>query len=98
MAVAPGSWSVLNVDQAGGDPAAQHAFGGMRHGGSGFARADYVDVGIPREVPAFQVTGYGGGWIGGGQRGFKNGQRMAAQKLDAHGSAAHGSAAHLINS
>ena len=61
-----GEVAVLDVDQAGGDAGAEDALGGLRHGGSGFAGADHVDVAVAGEVAAGQVAGDGVGGVGGG--------------------------------
>ena len=47
-----GEVAVLDVDQAGGDAAAEDALGGLRHGGSGLAGADHVDMAEAGEVAA----------------------------------------------
>src|ERR1019366_4923674 len=39
-----GDVAVLDIDQAGGDLASQHALGGLRHAGSRLACADHVDM------------------------------------------------------
>ena len=41
-----GEVAVLDVDQAGGDAAAEDALGGLRHGGSGFTGSDHVDMAV----------------------------------------------------
>ena len=41
-----GDVAVLDVDQAGGDAAAEDALGGLRHGGSGLTCSDDVDMAV----------------------------------------------------
>ena len=69
-----GEVAVLDVDQAGGDAAAEDALGGLRHGGSGLACADDVDVAEAVEVAPREVAGDGVGGIGGGEGGAEDGQ------------------------
>jgi len=52
---------VLHVEQAGGDAAAEHALGGLRHGRPGLARADDVDVAEAREIATLQMALDGAG-------------------------------------
>ena len=68
-----GDVAVLDVDQAGGDAAAEDALGGLRHGGSGLACADHVDIAEAREVAAREVAGDGVGRVGRGERGAEDG-------------------------
>src|SRR5665647_782506 len=80
-----GDVAVLDIDQAGGDLAAEDTFGGLRHGGSRLACADHVDMAEAGEVAAFQVAGDGAGRVGGGERGAEDGQGVAAESSGGHG-------------
>src|ERR1019366_337429 len=67
-----GQVAILDIDQAGGDPAAEDALGGLRHGGSGLACPDHVDVVEGGEVAAGEVAGDGVGGVGGSERGAED--------------------------
>ncbi len=79
-----GDVAVLDVDQAGGDAAAEDALGGLRHGGSGLTRADHVDIAEAVEIAASEVAGDGVCRIGGGEGGAEDRQGVAAQALGSH--------------
>src|ERR1019366_9490033 len=59
--------------------------GGLRHGGSGRACPDHVDVAEAGEVAAGEVAGDGVGGIGGGERGAEDGRSVAAEGFGGHG-------------
>src|ERR1019366_7425263 len=71
-----GQVAILDIDQAGGDPAAEGALGGLRHGGSGLARPEHVDVAEAGEVAAGEVAGDGGRGGGGGGGGAGEGENV----------------------
>src|ERR1019366_9554455 len=56
-----------------------------RHGGSGLACPDHIDVAEAVEIAAGEVAGNGVGGIGRGERGAEDGQSVAAEKLGGHG-------------
>jgi len=76
--------AVLHVHKAGRNAVSQHPFGCLRHGDTGFARAEHVNVAEARQVEAFQMTRNGLRRVGGGQGGTENRERVAAQKSGAH--------------
>jgi len=80
-----GDVAVLDIDQAGGDLAAEDALGGLRHGGSCLACSDHVEMAEAGEVAAFQVAGDGVGRTGRGERGAEDGQGVAAESSGGHG-------------
>src|ERR1039458_9906102 len=80
-----GEVAVLDIDQAGGDAAAEHALGGLRHGGSRLACADDVDMAEAVEVAARQVAGDGAGGVGGGEGSAEDGQGVAAENFGGRG-------------
>src|SRR5262245_23183745 len=79
-----GEVSVLDVDQAGGDAAAEYALGGASHRCPGLSGADYIDVAEFRIVARAQPALHRGRGIGGSQRRAKNRECVPAQKLIGH--------------